>query len=204
MSENDGTLSLSEFARYKGWRPSYVTELKLAGRLVLSDDGRVRVRESLARIESTLDPSKAAVAARHAAERAAKAADGHADDESDDDHDDAAAAPSARAPRAASDEGGNRYQTARAANEQYKAAHAKLDYEERIGKLVDAQQVRAAGAELGATIRRHLERLATVVSAQVDERDRDRIFTFVTDHVEQVLSDLERVTSRAHARKDPA
>ena len=62
------------------------------------------------------------------------------------------------------------------------------------------REVRAAGAELGATIRRHLERLATVVSAQVDERDRDRIFTFVTDHVEQVLSDLERVTSRAHAR----
>lgn len=210
MTEQDRTLSLSEFARYKGWRPSYVTELKLAGRLVLADDGRVRVRESLARIEATQDPSKTGVAARHAAERAAKAATDNAGTAGDA-GDDAVApfAPPAAALHARSDAGddeagGSRYQRARALNEQYKAAQAKLDYEERIGKLVDAQQVRAAGAELGTTVRRHLERLPTLLSAQVDERDRDRIFTTVTDQLEQLLSDLERVTSRATARKEPA
>ena len=201
MSEQDRTMSLSEFARYKGWRASYITELKLAGRLVLDDDGRVRVRESLVRIAATQDPSKSGVAARHAAERAARAA---GDAAATPDADAAPSASPARMDAGDDDAGGSRYQRARALNEQYKAAQAKLDYEERIGKLVDAQQVRAAGAELGATVRRHLERLPTIVSAQIDERDRDRIFTFITDTVEQVLSDLEHVTNRAHMRKEPA
>lgn len=206
MSEHgDGTLSLSEFARYKGWRASYVTELKMAGRLVLDDAGRVRVRESLARIEQTQDPSKAGVAERHAAARAAKAAapagagDGEGDATAF-----AAAIPGASSGHDGEDAGGNRYQKARAANEQYKALQSKLDYEERIGKLVDAAQARAAAAEMGTTVRRRLESLAPLVSAKVDERDRDQVFSNITTIVEQTLSDLERVFSRGMARKDPA
>lgn len=207
MSDHAGTLTLSEFARYKGWRPSYVTELKLAGRLVLSDDGRVRVRETLARIEQTQDPSKAGVAERHAAGRAAKGA--AAGDAGADQDDPAGFAPAARGDAHADagdggESGGGRYQRARAANEQYKALQSKLDYEERIGKLVDAAHARAAAAEMGATVRRRLESLAPLVSAQVDERDRDRVFTQINDVVEKTLGDLERVFSRAMTRKEPA
>lgn len=198
----DGTLSLSEFARYKGWRPSYVTELKLAGRLVLTDTGRVQVRESLARIEQTQDPSKSGVAERHAAERAAKvvadaAVDSDASVFASAGHNDSRVSGD-------DDSGGSRYQRARAANEQYKALQAKLDYEVRIGKLVDAAQVRAAAADMGATVRRRLESLAPLVSAQIDERDRDRVYTQITDIVEQTLADLERVFSRGMARKESA
>lgn len=67
------TATRTEFARILGCRPSYVTELGKAGRLVLTANGRrVRVAESIARIEATRDPAKAGVAARHAAARAAR------------------------------------------------------------------------------------------------------------------------------------
>ena len=67
------TLTFTEFARLQGVRPSYVTKLKDHGRLVLTEDGkRVRVAESLARIEQTAG-GRIDVAARHAATRAAGA-----------------------------------------------------------------------------------------------------------------------------------
>src|SRR5690606_36563118 len=66
------TLGFRDFARRCGWKASFVTELKDAGRLVLTPDGRrVLVAESLRLIEDTRDPSKAGVAARHAAARGA-------------------------------------------------------------------------------------------------------------------------------------
>src|SRR5690606_16487416 len=66
------TAGFREFAALAGFKPSYVTELRKVGRLVLTGDGkRVRVAESLALIEQTRDPAKAGVAARHAAARAA-------------------------------------------------------------------------------------------------------------------------------------
>src|SRR5690606_28339636 len=53
-----------------GWKASYVTQLKAANRLVLTPDRRrVLVADSLRLIEDTRDPSKAGVAARHAAAR---------------------------------------------------------------------------------------------------------------------------------------
>ena len=200
---DDGTMGFAEFARHKGWRPGYVTGLRHAGRLVLTEDGkRVRVAESLVRIEATRDPSKVGVAERHAAGRAERAQ--AAGEDVGADVSPLPPRPAAAAPRADDDEGGSRYQRARALNEQYKAAQAKLDYEERIGKLVDAAQVRAAGAEAGAAVRRSLERLPNVISAQVDERDRDRVHTLITDHVEQAMTDLSRIFDRASVRKESA
>lgn len=71
MSRHEaGTATLSGFARALGCQPSYVTELKEAGRLVMAEGGkRVRVSESLALIRETADPAKAGVGARHAAKR---------------------------------------------------------------------------------------------------------------------------------------
>lgn len=195
-------LGFSAFAKAMGWRPSYVTSLRHAGRLVLTADNlQVMVPESLQRIADTRDPSKAGVADRHAAARAARDADHDADMPADDD---AIHAPQGRPAAGQGGDDGNRYQRARAAKEQYLAMQAKLDYEERIGKLVDAQQVRAIAADMGATVRRRLESLPTVLAAMVDERDRDRIHTLTTDHIEQTLSDLESAYARATARKETA
>ena len=193
-------LSFSAFARANGWKPSYVTGLRHAGRLVLTDDGSaVRTAESLKRINDTLDPSKVGVAQRHASNRASKAATPAQDDTDDDGEDEGTSAPAAAA---AADDGGSRYQRARAMKEGYLAAGAKLDYEARTGKRVDVAQVRQVAADMGTTLRRRLESLPVRLSAMVDERDRDRIHTLVTDHIEETLADLESAFTRASARKE--
>jgi phage terminase Nu1 subunit (DNA packaging protein) len=53
-----------EFARLKGWKPSYVTKLKDKGLLVLTDRGLVDVEATDARIAAAKDPSKQGVAER--------------------------------------------------------------------------------------------------------------------------------------------
>lgn len=62
-----------EFAKLLGVTPPYVSQLAAANRLVLSADGeRVRVRESLERMDKTGSADKSSVAARHALARLAK------------------------------------------------------------------------------------------------------------------------------------
>jgi len=75
MTSYPETASFADFARIAGFRASYIKQLKDADRLVLTEDRkRVRVAESLQRIEDTKDPTKIGVARRHAADRAAAAA----------------------------------------------------------------------------------------------------------------------------------
>lgn len=54
------TMTQAEYAMARGWAKSYVTKLKQEGRLVLTDDGRVRVQESDARIRETEQRTRAA------------------------------------------------------------------------------------------------------------------------------------------------
>lgn len=64
-------ITLKAFAELQGWRPSYVTKLKKSGRLVFSQAGRVKVRESLELIAQTAG-SRSDVATRHQDARQAK------------------------------------------------------------------------------------------------------------------------------------
>lgn len=70
MDTTPATMTLSAFNAHMGWKGRYVYELKKAGRLVMTEDGkRVLVAESIARVEATRDPSRAGVAQRHADNR---------------------------------------------------------------------------------------------------------------------------------------
>lgn len=55
--------------------PSWVSQLKAAGRLVIAEGELIEVEASLARMEATEDPSKAGVVERHARDRAEKRAE---------------------------------------------------------------------------------------------------------------------------------
>ena len=62
----------AEFARQIGYDKSRITQLKRAGRIVMSPDGkRVDVEASLARMAETADPGRMDVTERHAANRQA-------------------------------------------------------------------------------------------------------------------------------------
>ncbi|MDX9717223.1 MAG: hypothetical protein RBT67_07610 [Thauera sp.] len=188
MADTAPDLSFKAFADHLGCRPSYVTELRTSGRLVLTDDGkRVLVAESLERIQATRDPARDDVSQRHAEARATKAA---ADTEVDEPGSaDASGDPAADAD--GSDEIGNGYQAARAVKERYLAMSAKRDYEVSIGKLVPAADVRQAIAGAVTTLRTDLENLpdtlAPVLAAETDEA---RCRLLLADEIEHILGNL--------------
>lgn len=172
-------MTLSEFARHLGKKGSWVTQLKLAGRLVLTDDGkRVRVAESVARIEATRDPAMQGVADHHAAQRATKAA---------------ASAPTPPDAPLGTEKIGNTYQAARAVKEQYLARAAKRDYELSIGKLLQADDVRRAIAAAATTLRARLETLPDTLGPQLAGiTDEQQARAILTEAIEHALCELAR------------
>lgn len=181
MSTHPETATFSEFAAIAGFKRSYVPQLKAAGRLVLTEDGkRVRVAESLARIEATKDPSKAGVAARHAASRAE--APPEADGESD---------PSPAMPTPAVD--GYGYQEARAERERWQARLAQLEYERESGKLMAADDVASTVAAATTTLRSRLESLPDTLAPQLAAiSDEGALRALLADAIEHALDEVSR------------
>lgn len=159
----------TQFAALIGKHKSYVTNLKKAERLVMTAEGLVDVEKSKAMIAATSDPSRnAAVEARanetmHGEQRAAPAPDGIS----------------------------NSYQIARGVNEKYKALTAKAEYEQLIGKLVDADEARLFAADLAASFRGALEILPDRLSPElVPLKETEAVRAVLVESFEQVLNDL--------------
>lgn len=210
MSGLPAIATRAEFARIMGWSASYVTQLAREGRLVFTDDGRhVRVAESIQRYNDTADPDKQGVRERHAATRAARhgraapagtltvtaaaGQDGH--DEDDDEEGD--------------DTGGGgdlsvEIQRARLARLRFQAMKERLDYMERVRKLVSADEARALAASMGAIVRRKLEALPQILAAQSSDDDRERIYAIASDQVEQALSDLANEIQQFESKEPQA
>lgn len=83
------------------------------------------------------------------------------------------------------------YAASRAAREAYMARLAKLDFEERSGKLIDADQVRAQIFALGRRLRDAFlglpDRLAPVLTGQTDQA---RVHQILTEEVMTCLAEL--------------
>ena len=145
------TMSLADFARYLGCKPSYITKLKQAGRLVLTEDGRrVKVTPSKERIEATRDPAKAQNTTTPKTPN------------------EAATDPN-EPPTVANPD----YQAARAKREHYAALQAEADYRAKIRELLDAGRVRAVLADVLTELRTQIEAiphtLAPALAAMTDE-----------------------------------
>lgn len=176
-------MSFAEFARHAGFKASYVTQLKREGRLVLSDDGKaVRAAESLARIQETRDPSKAAVAARHAAARASTAASSEAPappaDATNDDEPDAGLLVR------------HDYQTARAKREHIAAETAELEFRKLAGELIEVSALRPVLAGAVATLCAALDRIEHDVVPVLVGLDEEAMRVQIRDYVDTVRSDL--------------
>jgi hypothetical protein len=181
-ASTEETASLAGFARLLGVKPSAVTALKQAGRLVMTDDGkRVRIDASRLRIAETADPSKGGVAARHAAERAAKVGEAPAESstpEGEGQEDDA---------------GTPGYQASRAKREHYAALAAARDYEVSIGKLLDAAEVTQAVAQAATTLRTQLEALPDILAPQLAAiADEAQVRATLAEAIEHALEETSR------------
>lgn len=195
MGAADGTASFREFAGILGCKPSYVTQLRKDGRLVLTDDGkRVRVAESQQRIKDTRDPAKAGVAARHAAARSRR------------DAEPAAAATAPGDPPSPPEGEGERddwplpdgdHQRRRAKaladKEEALAAEAIRKNLEAMGKLLPADEVEHAIYAAGTTLRTTLEGLPDTLAPELAAaKDEGRVRVILGEAIEHALEELAR------------
>lgn len=179
MSSFPALATQAEFATIAGVRPSYVTELKKAGRLVLDESGKVRVVESLARIEATRDPSKAAVAARHAEARGAALPDAS---EAAGEEQSAEAEPVTAG-----------FQHWRERSEKAKALAAERENAIADGKLFSVDDVTAQVSNALTVLRSSLERLPDILGPQLAaELSESRCRSVVAEAIELQLEELSR------------
>lgn len=161
------SVTQAEFARILGFSRSAVTQLKNAGRLVLDENGLVLVDESKIRIRDTADPNRDDVAARHRKGRAGR------HDESD---------------HATAKSG---FQEFRALKENYLALHAKIDYEIRIGELVEREKVDRDWINVATILRTSLEKMSDTLSGVLAaESDQSRVHLILTDQIETILNSI--------------
>lgn len=184
MSGLPETANLSTFAALIRRKKSYVSLLKATGRLVMTADGKqVRVAESIAMIEASMDPSKAAVAERHAAQREAAAG--------------VVAASMPIAPPAASGDdepiGTQGYAYWRERTEKAKAMAAERDNAIADSKLLPAAEVEAAVAAAATQLRASLEALPYDLAPELAPiTDEAQLRARLVDAVEQALHELAR------------
>lgn len=180
------TTSFSGFARLLGVKPSAVTALRHADRLVLTPDGkRVVIDASRERLAATADPGKVGVVARHARQRAAKAGaipppQGERERDEAADVDDE--------PQASSG-----FQHWRERNERAKALAGERDNMIAEGKLMDANDVTAAVAAAATQLRVRMESLPDVLGPQVAAlRDEDQVRSVLAEAIEHALEETAR------------
>ena len=86
---------------------------------------------------------------------------------------------------------GPSYAQSRAVRELYMARLAKLDYEERTGKLVDAAEMAKAAFDDSRVVRDRLltipDRISSLIAAETDER---RVHNLLTVEIREALMDL--------------
>lgn len=173
------SLTQKQFAEHIGCRPSYVTKLKQDGRLVIGDDGLVRVAESIARIEATRDPAKRAVADRHATERGA-----------------ALQAPAGEVEKAPEDPAtlaNPDYQAARAKREHFAAEREEMRYRQEAGELLVAVEVEGEVASILTELRTRLEALPDTMGPQLAPiTDEQQVRTRLAEEIEMALGEVAR------------
>ncbi|HEY1141971.1 MAG TPA: hypothetical protein VGE88_17480 [Lysobacter sp.] len=186
------TASFSEFAILGGYHKSWVTQLRHAGRLVLSDDGkRVRVAESFARIKETEDPSRDGVRDRHAATRepaqgqgAGTAAGAPAGDEANDDEGEEALPAGSAAQRRA---------RALARSAELDMRKKERDELVELRQLLPAGEVEQALAGAVVTLRTALENLPDTLAPELAAvRDEAQVRVLMAEAIDRVLENASR------------
>ena len=180
----DRAVTLRQFARLLDVQPSYVTQLKSEGRLVLDEAGRVLVVASQQRIRDTADPAKDGVRAHHAAARAA--AEGEGAEEQ-------GAVVAAAGGDSADDPIALRRSRAQAEKAEAEARKALRDEQLELGQLLRRDDVVPACAAAVATLRNGLENLSNILAPELAaETDEGKVRVILADAIEHALDELSR------------
>jgi hypothetical protein len=180
-------ITKSDFARHINRSHQYVSSLIKQGRIVLSkDNGRemVELEASLAKITATADPANNPATTMPRSDGRTMPSVG-------------------MALRVESDtDGGNTqhtstaYQKSRAVKENYAARLRKIEYEEKMGTVVNKQGVEKAAFGVSRILREKLKslphRIAPKVTVVTDQKEN---FKILTDEVENVIKEIQTAIS---------
>ncbi len=157
-------LSQSEFAKRQGWSRQYVGKLVGSGKIRLVN-GKIDPEQAMAAIKAQSEPSNEL--------RTQTKSETFLPSASTDS-------------RQAVD-----FVTARTMREAFKAKMAKMEYEEKAGKLTDASKVKADAFRAGRIVRDSLlgipDRLSDVLAA---EQDPVQVRKLLIDELETILNEL--------------
>lgn len=183
------TETQAQFALRLGCAKSWVTQLKQAGRLVMTADGLVDVEASLARIEATESPD-AVHQARARAHADARGGQGGA----------APALPTTEPPKPppeSLESIGLRLKKAEADKREHEAEIARMERERLAGNLVEREVVDYVLADYATTLRSTLEgradRLAPVLYPL---QTLEEYHAAILEADEQVLKEMEEALKR--------
>lgn len=156
-------ISQSEFAKRQGWSCQYVAKLVKSGKIKLMS-GKIDEASALGVLKREAEPSTAL--RQSSPDREATPTDS----------------------RQAVD-----FVTARTMREAFKAKMAKMEYEEKSGKLTDASKVKDDAFRAGRMIRDALlgipDRQADVLAAETDPK---KVSEILVDELEAILNELSR------------
>ena len=181
------TLSLSEFNKFMGFKGRYVYQLRDEDRLVLTQDGKaVLVTESIARIQATKDPSRAAVADRHAKARGYEIGEPETGEKSDSSPEDEIAS-------------SYDFQGGKAKKEHFAALREEAAYHKEIGNLMDADEAMGAFADAGAKVAAVLDAVPATVGPMLAGLEQAEVIRVLTEQMDIARSELSTAVGKLAA-----
>lgn len=182
------TASQKDFAAILGCTPGYVTQIKQAGRLVMTEDGKsVRVAESLARMKATSDPANKGVSDRHAKARSAPLSTSATKPEQSK----SASRQQDEVAALADWDGETDYHFWKARRERAGALREEMRLGEEAGDLLRRSDVAAVVSHAFVTLRTDLEALPeTVAPSLAAESDENRVRILLSEEIEHALGNL--------------
>lgn len=166
------TVTQAEFARLIGVARSYITKLKTAGRIVLTEAGEVDVEASRLRISETADPNRDDVVIRWAQQRGETSIQAPAMGDDDEDE----------GPR------GSTYADARARKESAAADMAEMERDKMRGALIERAAVEAAVEDVMTAVRQSLEQQPHRIAPMLVGCDLDQIRATLKQEINSVLA----------------
>jgi len=175
-------LSIRAYARHRGVSHTAVAKALNAGRISKNADGTIDPATADAQWDRNTLPSQSLNTG--AAKPAPKVETSPVSTR------DAPAPPETRS-------GAPDYQTSRAIREAYTARLAKLDYEERTGKLLNADEVKVKQFNLARLLRERLQQIPRkvaplIVAAVIAQPDQRAVEELLLDSIREALEELTR------------
>ena len=185
QSSSSERISQREYARRKGWQPSYINKLVKQGIVPLCE-GRVDPAEADAAIVRHRDPARKRRQARTGAapQQGNEGSAVHSDNGSDEiELDDTVS-----------------YAQARAVREAYRARREKLLYEQLRGRLLDAGELKTAAFKKARIVREALLNIPGRVSAVLAaESDEANVRTLLIAEIREALEALTEISPSGDA-----